>query len=85
MTAPFALQLFTFIRSLNFFFLVAMIMVCSVQKVFCCFSELKDFPAFYSIIVSASGFILKMLIHFVLTFVPGDKHGSTCILLHESI
>jgi hypothetical protein len=37
---------------------------------------------FCSIRFSVSGFMLKFLIHLDLSFVQGDRDGSSCILLH---
>jgi len=43
--------------------------------------SLRLFPTFFSIRFSLSGFVLRSLIHLDLSFVQGDKYGSTCIFL----
>ena len=40
------------------------------------------FPIFSSIIFNVSGYMLRFLIHFNLSFVEGDKCGAIWILLH---
>ena len=42
-------------------------------------------PTFFSIRYSAVGFILISLIHLDLSFVHGDRYGSTFILLQVDI
>jgi hypothetical protein len=44
--------------------------------------SLKLFLTFSSIRFSASGFMLRSLIYFDLSFVQGDKYWSIFILLH---
>ena len=44
--------------------------------------SVQDFPTFFSIRFSVSGFMWRSLIHLDLSFVEGDKNGSICILLH---
>jgi hypothetical protein len=39
-------------------------------------------PTFSSIRFNESGFMLRSLIHLDLSFVQGDKYGSTFIFLH---
>ena len=43
------------------------------------------FATFSCIKLYISGFILRSLIHMDLTFVPGNRYGSICILLHVDI
>jgi hypothetical protein len=44
----------------------------------------RFFPNFSSINFSVSGFMWRSLIHLDLSFVQGDKNGSSCILLHDN-
>lgn len=63
----------------------AIIILCTVQKVVSCTSELKDIHNFLFYQGHMSGFMLRSLIHLDLNFVGSDKYGTIWILLNAVI
>ena len=61
------------------------------RAIYVLFSELSPvpmssrlFPTFSSMRFSVSSFMLSSLIHLDLSFVQGDRYGSTCMFLHAA-
>jgi hypothetical protein len=49
-----------------------------------CILVILNFPTYFSISFSVSGFMRRSLIHLDLSFVQRDKNGSICIRLHAN-
>jgi hypothetical protein len=57
--------------------------LCSIQEISPVPMHLRLCLTFSFIRFSASGFMLRSLIHLDLSFVQDDKYGPNCLLLHE--
>jgi hypothetical protein len=85
LTVSFALQK---LCNFYFYFFCKFLTLHHKPLVFCsrkfplCPCTSRLFALFFSISFSVSGFMWRSLIHTDLSFVQGDKNGSTCILLH---